>query len=98
PFAAGGRAIILLRAGAAGDLADVESEFGSSEYAREILGALWGYPPELELQREAALQHAVIELIQQSLVDSVHDCSDGGLAVALAEKGFPCGGRARVHF
>ncbi len=58
PFAASGKAIILLRAAAAGDLADVESEFGSSEYAKQILGALWGYPPELELAREAALQHA----------------------------------------
>jgi phosphoribosylformylglycinamidine synthase len=98
PFAASGRAIILLRAAAAGDLADVESEFGSSEYAKEILGALWGYPPELELEREAALQHAVVELIQQRLVDSVHDCSDGGLAIALAEKAFPNGVGARVNF
>jgi len=97
PFAATGRAIVLLRAAEAGDLADVESEFGSSEYAKEILGALWGYPPELELEREAALQHAVIELIQQRLVDSVHDCSDGGLAVALAEKAFPIGVGARVN-
>jgi phosphoribosylformylglycinamidine synthase len=98
PFAAGGRAILLLRAAAAGDLADVESEFGSSEYAKQILGALWGYPPELKLEREAALQHAVIELIQQGLVDSVHDCSDGGLAVALAEKTFPNAVGARVNF
>jgi phosphoribosylformylglycinamidine synthase len=97
PFAASGRSIVLLRATAAGDVADVESEFGSSEYAKEILGALWGYPPELELEREAALQHAVIELIRQRLVDSVHDCSDGGLAVALAEKAFPNGVGARVH-
>jgi phosphoribosylformylglycinamidine synthase len=97
PFAATGRAIVVLRATEAGDLADVESEFGSSEYAKEILGALWGYPPELELEREAALQHAVIELIQQRLVDSVHDCSDGGLAVALAEKAFPNGVGARVN-
>ena len=98
PFAASGKAIILLRAAAAGDLADVESEFGSSEYAKQILGALWGYPPELELEREAALQHAVIELLQQRLVDSVHDCSDGGLAVALAEKALPNGVGARVNF
>jgi phosphoribosylformylglycinamidine synthase len=97
PFAATGRAIVLLRATAAGDLADVESEFGSSEYAKEILGALWGYPPELELEREAALEHAVIELIQQRLLDSVHDCSDGGLTVALAEKAFPNGVGARVN-
>jgi phosphoribosylformylglycinamidine synthase len=96
-FAAPGRTIVLLRAGEAGDITDVESEFGSSEYAKEILGALWGYPPELDLEKEAALQKAVIELIQQGLVDSVHDCSDGGLAVALAEKAFAKGVGARVN-
>jgi phosphoribosylformylglycinamidine synthase len=88
-FAAPGRAIVLLRAGEAGDVTDAESEFGSSEYAKEILGALWGYPPELDLGNEADLQKAVIELIQAGLVDSAHDCADGGIAVALAEKAFP---------
>ena len=92
-----GRTIVLLRAGEAADITDVESEFGSSEYAKEILGALWGYPPDLDLEKEAALQKAVIELIQQGLVDSVHDCSDGGLAVALAEKTFAKGAGARVN-
>jgi phosphoribosylformylglycinamidine (FGAM) synthase-like enzyme len=58
---------------------------------------LWGYPPELDLEKEAALQKAVIELIQQGLVESVHDCSDGGLAVALAEKAFAKGVGARVN-
>jgi phosphoribosylformylglycinamidine synthase subunit PurL len=96
-FAAAGRAIVLLRTGEAGDITDVESEFGSSEYAKEILGALWGYPPELDLEKEAALQKTVIELIQQGLVESVHDCADGGLAVALAEKGFFKGVGARVN-
>jgi phosphoribosylformylglycinamidine synthase len=96
-FAAPGRTIVLLRAGEAADITDVESEFGSSEYAKEILGALWGYPPELDLEKEAALQKAVIELIQQGLVDSVHDCSDGGLAVTLAEKAFAKGVGARVN-
>jgi len=96
-FAAAGRTIVLLRAGEAADITDVESEFGSSEYAKEILGALWGYPPELDLQKEAALQKAVIDLIQQGVVDSVHDCADGGLAVALAEKTFAKGVGARVN-
>jgi phosphoribosylformylglycinamidine synthase II len=95
-FVATGRTIVLLRAGEAADITDVESEFGSSEYAKEILGALWGYPPELDLEKEAALQKAVIELVQQGLVESVHDCSDGGLAVALAEKTFAKGVGARV--
>ena len=53
-FASTGRTIVLLRAGEAADITDVESEFGSSEYAKEILGALWGYPPELDLEKEAA--------------------------------------------
>jgi phosphoribosylformylglycinamidine (FGAM) synthase-like enzyme len=95
-FAAAGRTIVLLRGGAAADITDVESEFGSSEYAKEILGALWGYPPELDLEKEAALQKAIVELIQQGVVDSVHDCSDGGLAVALAEKAFAKGVGGRV--
>jgi phosphoribosylformylglycinamidine synthase subunit PurL len=96
-FAAAGRTIVLLRAGDVGDITDVESEFGSSEYAKEILGALWGYPPHLDLEREAALQKAVIELIQLGIVESVHDCSDGGVAVAIAEKTFAKGIGARVN-
>jgi phosphoribosylformylglycinamidine synthase II len=96
-FASTGRTIILLRAGEETDISDVESEFGSSEYAKEILGALWGYPPELNLEKEVELQKAVIELIQQSLVDSAHDCSEGGVAVALAEKAFAKGVGARVN-
>jgi phosphoribosylformylglycinamidine synthase subunit PurL len=96
-FAGAGRTIVLLRGGEAGDITDVESEFGSSEYAKEILGELWGYPPELDLEKEAALQRAVIEIIQHGLVESAHDCSDGGLAVALAEKAFPKGVGARVN-
>ncbi len=96
-FAAPGRTIVLLRAGEAGDITDAESEFGSSEYAKEILGTLWGYPPELDLEKEGGLQKAVIELIQHGLVDSVHDCADGGLAVALTEKALPKGIGARVN-
>jgi phosphoribosylformylglycinamidine synthase II len=96
-FAASGRTIVLLRAGETANITDVESEFGSSEYAKEILGALWGYPPELDLEKEAALQKAVIALIQEGMVESVHDCSDGGLAVALAEKALAKGVGARVN-
>jgi phosphoribosylformylglycinamidine synthase II len=95
-FAAAGRTIVLLRAGEAADITDVESEFGSSEYAKEILDAVWGYPPELDLEKEAALQKTVIGLIEHGLVDSVHDCADGGLGVALAEKTFAKGVGARV--
>jgi len=96
-FSNPGRTIVLLRAGEPGDMTDAETEFGSSEYAKEILGALWGYPPEIDLEKEAALQKAIINLIQDGLLDSVHDCSDGGIAVALAEKTFPKGMGAKVE-
>jgi phosphoribosylformylglycinamidine synthase II len=86
-----GRMIVLLHASEPGDATDAESEFGSSEYAKEILGAVWGYPPELELEREAALQKALVELAQAGLLDSAHDCSDGGIAVTLAESAFAKG-------
>jgi phosphoribosylformylglycinamidine synthase len=83
-----GRTVVLLRATEPGDITDAESEFGSSEYAKEVLGALWGYPPELDLEQEAALQKAVVEMIQAGLPESVHDCSEGGVAVTLAESCF----------
>jgi phosphoribosylformylglycinamidine synthase II len=88
-FAQAGRKIVLLRANEPGDAVDAESEFGSSEYAKEILGAVWGYPPELDLEEEATLQRALVALIQAGVVESAHDCADGGLAVALVESSLP---------
>ena len=88
-FAQAGKKIVLLRANVPGDAVDAELEFGSSEYAKEILGALWGYPPELDLEKEATLQRALIAIIQAGLVESAHDCADGGLAVALVEAALP---------
>jgi phosphoribosylformylglycinamidine synthase len=56
-----------------------------------VLGELWGFPPALGLEGEAAVQKTIIELIGAGLVDSAHDCSEGGLAVALARCSFPKG-------
>jgi len=92
-----GRTLILLRGSEPGDATDAEIEFGSSEYAKEILDALWGFPPALELEKEAALIKFLVEVIQARLVDSVHDCSEGGLAVALSESCFQKGVGARVR-
>jgi phosphoribosylformylglycinamidine synthase len=91
-----GRKVLLLRGCEPGDAVDAESEFGSSEYAKEILGAVWGYPPELDLEKESTLQRALISMIQRGLVESAHDCSSGGLAVALAESGFRNGVGVKV--
>ncbi len=96
-FREAGRVIVLLRASEPGDLTDAESEFGSSEYAKEILGSLWGFPPALELEREAALQKGLVEMIEAGLVDSAHDCSEGGIAVTLVESAFGKGIGLRVN-
>ncbi|MGZ7057426.1 MAG: AIR synthase-related protein, partial [Candidatus Angelobacter sp.] len=65
-----------------------EAEFGSSEYAKEVVGQIWGVPPALDLKQEVALQKCLRELIHSHAIESAHDCSDGGLAVALAEASF----------
>jgi phosphoribosylformylglycinamidine synthase len=91
-----GRALLVLCGCEPGDAADVEAEFGSSEYAREILGRIWGFPPSLELEKEAALQKAIVEMINHGLIESAKDCSEGGLAVTLAECAFAKGIGAAV--
>ena len=96
-FRESGKKILLLRGGEPGDAVDAESEFGSSEYAKEILGAVWGYPPELDLEKESTLQRALIAMIQEGLVESAHDCSSGGLAVTLAESCFAKGVGVKVN-
>jgi phosphoribosylformylglycinamidine synthase II len=91
-----GRALLVIRGSEPGDASDVEAEFGSSEYAKELLGEIWGFPPSLELEKEAALQKAVVEMIGAGLLESAKDCSEGGLAVTLAECGFAHGIGAKV--
>jgi len=96
-FRGPGRAVVLLRGTEPGDSTDAEAEFGSSEYAQEILGMVWGFPPALELNGEATLQKCIVKLVGEGLIESAHDCSDGGLAVALAESAFPNGIGARIE-
>jgi len=61
------------------------TEFGSSQYAKVILGELWGLPPALDMDYEKRVQAAVREIVNAGLAESAHDVSDGGLAIALAE-------------
>ena len=58
---------------------------GQSLYLRDICGREEGSPPPVDLAAERRNGDFVRGLIQSGLVDTVHDCSDGGLAVALAE-------------
>lgn len=62
-----------------------KDELGASAYISIIHGLEAGRPPEINLQTEKLLQNTVRDLIRKGLVNSAHDCSEGGLAVALAE-------------
>src|SRR5579885_3056496 len=60
-------------------------DLGGSTYLKVIAGEIAGRPPQLDLHREAALQRLCLSAYKAGLLRSAHDCSDGGLAVALAE-------------
>jgi phosphoribosylformylglycinamidine synthase len=73
-------------------LGDNRGELGGSEYLARMHGVVAGAPPALDLGRERALQRLVVQLIGARLVQSAHDCAEGGVAVALAECTFDAGG------
>ncbi len=58
---------------------------GQSLYLRDVCGREEGAPPPVDLGAEKTNGDFVRHLIHSGLVDTVHDCSDGGLAVAVAE-------------
>ena len=62
-----------------------ETRFGSTQYAKVVIGALWGLPPALDIAFEKNVQAAAREVVRAGLASAAHDLSDGGLAVALAE-------------
>lgn len=66
-------------------LGETREELGASEYLATRFGLVQGEPPSLDLARERNVQRACLEAIRNGVIRSAHDCSDGGLAVALAE-------------
>jgi len=74
------RAIILL--------GETSNDLGASEYAVAMLGGIEGRVPHLDLELERRVQEACLKIIQAGLIESAHDCSDGGLAVTIAESCF----------
>jgi phosphoribosylformylglycinamidine synthase len=58
---------------------------GGSRYLKVCHGLKIGPPPHVDLAHEIQVQNAVRDLIREGLVQSAHDCSEGGLAVTLAE-------------
>ncbi len=64
---------------------DLGHELGASHFLKVLHGRKAGRTPRLDFAREKAVQGAVLALIRAGKVKSAHDCSEGGLAVALAE-------------
>jgi phosphoribosylformylglycinamidine synthase len=87
-FRAEGESIILI-GGESGHL-------GQSLWLREVHGREDGLPPPVGLALERAAGEFVRQLIAAGVATAVHDCSDGGLAVALAEMGLAGGIGCRV--
>ncbi len=83
-FQESGAVIVLL--GAPG------GTLGGSEYLKTMHGLVRGVPPDPDLEAEGAVQQLVADLAEMGRLRSAHDCSDGGLAVALAECAFGSGG------
>ncbi len=83
-FRAAGAVVLLL--GAPG------GALGGSEYLKVMHGLVRGVPPDLDLRAERALQRLVADLAAAGRLLCAQDCSDGGLAVALAECAFGSGG------
>jgi phosphoribosylformylglycinamidine synthase subunit PurL len=77
PFKCAGDVVILLGVN--------RGHLGGSEYLSAIHGIVAGDAPALDIQAEIALHNALLEAIRGGLVQSAHDCSEGGLAVTLAE-------------
>ncbi|MCD6231020.1 phosphoribosylformylglycinamidine synthase subunit PurL [Candidatus Aerophobetes bacterium] len=66
-------------------LGKCKDEMGGSEFLKIIYGLKSGKPPQMNLKEEKAVQDTCLELIQRKVINSAHDLSEGGLAIALAE-------------
>jgi phosphoribosylformylglycinamidine synthase len=66
-------------------LGEMGGELGGSEYLATIHGEVLGAPPHCDLDLEKRVIDSLLEAIRAGAVSSAHDCSDGGLAIALAE-------------
>ena len=60
-------------------------ELGGSEYLYATSKLVAGHPPSVDLEAERLLQQAVLKMNHEEVLNSAHDCSEGGLAATLAE-------------
>jgi phosphoribosylformylglycinamidine synthase II len=72
-------------------LGETFAELGGSEFAEVVIGSVAGRPPALDLDRERVLHDLLGECARGDLLSCAHDCSDGGVAVALVEAAIGAG-------
>jgi phosphoribosylformylglycinamidine synthase II len=83
-FRSAGDAIVLL--------GETRQELGGSEYLKILHRIVAGLPPDVELSSEKSLQQLLVAAAREGLIQSAHDCAEGGIAVTLAECAFGTGG------
>jgi len=79
-FTSGGSHVLVL--------GETREELSGSTWAHVVHGHLGGQPPIVDLAAECALADLMVEAAKSGVVESAHDLSDGGLAMALAEASF----------
>jgi len=77
-------------------LGETKEELGGSEYLKLIHELVSGPPPYIDLEVEASLTNTLLEASEMGIINSAHDLSEGGLAVAIAESCFTPNGPVGV--
>lgn len=66
-------------------LGETKEDLGGTEYLKTVHAREQGSPPWIDLDQERALHQTLLKAIRDGLIQSAHDCSEGGLAVTLSE-------------
>jgi len=69
-------------------IGQMDEHLGGSEYLKAEHGLITGPPPQVNIAFEKKVQTACLRGIELGIIESAHDCSEGGLAVAIAESCF----------
>lgn len=81
-------------------IGETRSELGGSEYQKLLLGGIEGEPPQVNIDDEYSVSMTVLNLIRQDPeghITAVHDCSTGGIGVALSEMALSGDLGAKIH-
>lgn len=79
-------------------IGNISGELGGSEYLKVIHNKVAGPVPGIDITSVKIITRLLVELISNGLIDTAHDISDGGLAVALAECCFGNSIGAEIRF